>query len=105
MARKQRHGTAILTCRNHPSLRWTHTKYVLSGPSPYMGRGVLMFEGELNGLPACPVDVLSESSLAQRSEEFQEWYRAAWVPECDCPVHDLEFVGWVPEAKPQRAAA
>lgn len=95
MARKQKHGTAILTCQNHRDLRWTHTKYVLEGPSPYMGRGRLMFEGKVNGLPACPVDVYSESSLAQRPAEFQEWYRSSYQPECDCPVHDLEFVGWV----------
>jgi hypothetical protein len=91
------HGTALLACKNHPHLRWRQTKYVLEGKvSAYMGRGVLMFDGDTEtGKKAAPFSSLMESSLARREPDFQTWFRENFAVECDCSVSDLEFLGWV----------
>lgn len=90
MPRKQESGTAILTCANHPSYRWIQTKY---GPG-YMGRGVLMFQGEAGGQPACPFN-FTEAELAQTSPANQAHFRKSFTPECDCPGSDLVFLRFI----------
>jgi hypothetical protein len=90
-------GTAVLTCENHPTYRWVHTKYSLPGATrTFMGSGVLMFEGEEGGKPACPFN-LSERSLGESPPEYQEHFRERYTPECDCPASALTFLRWSEE--------
>lgn len=93
-------ATATYTCRHHPTLRWTKGK---CGPG-YMGRGVLRFLGEIGGLEASPIN-MTENTLSARSEEFQQWYREKYVPECDCPFRDLVVIEMVPDHPRERPFA
>jgi hypothetical protein len=88
------HGTATLSCANHPSYRWTHTKYSLPGTvREFIGRGVLMFDGEDGGKPASPFN-LSEASLANADDGYRQHYLEHYTPECNCSMSDLRFVRW-----------
>lgn len=98
-------GTAILRCRNHPTLRWTCTKFTLPGHErAFLGAGHLAFKGEEGGKPSCVYN-LSERQLAATSEEYQANFRAFWTPECDCPESDLEFVAWIDETTSTKPSA
>lgn len=89
--------TVIMRCRNHPTYRWTKTKH---GPG-YIGAGVLMFDGEEGGKPSNPLFNVSESTLAQQPQAYQDHYREAYTPECDCPFSDLEVIAEVDESAPR----
>lgn len=91
-------GIAILTCKNHPTYRWTHTKY---GPG-YIGSGVLMFDGEEGGKPGSAFN-MNERQIEEHGEEFAVAYRERWTPECTCPYGDLEFLHWADEKPPASA--
>ena len=81
-------GTWTFTCRNHPTYRWTKTK---CGPG-FMGRGVLLFQGDLaTGKPSSAIN-FSESTLAGRPADYQAHYRSKYAVECDCPIEDLIVV-------------
>lgn len=94
-AKEKTHGTAVLTCVNHPTLRWVQTKYSLPGVTrAFQGRGALSFKGEEDGKPAAPLVNLTVSQLYDESPEYQEWFVENYTPECDCPEHDLIFLRW-----------
>ncbi len=95
-------GTWTFSCAHHPNLRWIKTK---CGPG-YMGRGILMFQGDLeSGLPANPMIVLSEGGLSRHVLEYQEHYREHYAVECDCPLSDLVTVAKKPLEFPVKEAA
>ena len=80
--------TWTFTCRNHRNKRWTKNK---CGPG-FIGRGVLAFEGDIDGKPAPFSFVKSESSLVELEAENPEYvreYRERFAVECDCPMSDL----------------
>lgn len=82
-------STWTFTCRHHRNLRWTKNKC----GGGFIGRGVLMFAGDLDtGKPAPFAFTQSESSLRERSPEYQREYRERYAVECDCPVSDLIVV-------------
>lgn len=81
-------STWTFACRNHPTYRWTKNK---CGPG-FIGRGVLIFEGDLaTGKPSDPFGTF-ESEIARRAPEDQAHYRARYTPQCDCRYSDLYVV-------------
>lgn len=80
-------STWTFSCQEHPTYRWTKNK---CGPG-FIGRGVLMFHGELGGLPAS-IDVYGEKRLSETPQEYQDWYRQRYTPECNCPMSMLQVV-------------
>lgn len=80
-------ATWTFNCRNHPTYRWTKNK---CGPG-FIGRGVLIFHGEIGGKPASPFNY-TEDSLLDFNEDFRARYRKNYTPECDCLTSDLQKV-------------
>lgn len=91
-------STWTFTCRNHRNKRWTKTK---CGPG-FIGRGVLMFEGDVDGKPAPFSFVKSERTLAETPPEYQREYRERYAVECDCPISDLVVVAREYQPHPSR---
>lgn len=93
-AKTKTHGTATLACQDHPNYRWTQTKYSLPGTvSPYLGAGVLMFDGEEGGKPGSCFNE-TEAQVKAKGASYERWYRTNWTPECDCLDAALVFVSW-----------
>lgn len=92
------HGTAVLTCQDHPKLRWRQTKYSLLGAArQFIGRGQLLFDGEEGGKPSAYLLNQTEAQVRAKGPEYESWYREHWTPECDCLEAALVFVRWAEE--------
>lgn len=86
---REQSTTWTFTCRHHRHLRWTKNKC----GGGFIGRGVLIFEGDLKTGKRGPISfVQCESSLKQREKDSPEYvreYRERFAAECDCPASDL----------------
>lgn len=80
---------AILTCRNHPHLRWS-CKEISITDGRYNGSRSLFFDGEPTGK-----GMYSDGSGLDCSTHIEEWNEQGeivghrFVAECDCPSSDL----------------
>lgn len=81
-------ATWTFSCINHPHLRWTKNK---CGPG-FIGRGVLIFEGDAQtGKPGDLFGTM-EGALAEWEPEARDHFLKKYVPQCDCHYRDLYVV-------------
>lgn len=97
-----REGSAVLTCVNHPNLRW-HTKNIgyIGVRSIFFSGGVLPDGSHQESAPWTPQldDIRYQDGAAIELGIFQRWSNTVamlvdkgYALECPCPMRDLVLV-------------
>lgn len=82
---------AILTCKNHPNLRWSCKECAVNADGSYNGSRNIFFDGEPTG-----EGMYSDGSglhctqyIYGKDAEGKTTGLERFVTECDCPASDL----------------
>lgn len=74
---------AILTCKNHPNLRWSCKEIAVNKDGSYNGSRGIYFDGEPTG------EGMYDDGSGLNCSRYRK--DGSFVEECKCPPEDLTF--------------